>query len=409
MNILFFTIGYPDQSSRNLYSDLMQEFYQRGCNVYVLCSMERRAGKSTEYSNENGIMVLRQWTFNLTKTNLWEKGLSTILIERQFIRAIQKYFSAVKFDVVIYSTPPITFENVIRFIKKRDGCFSYLLLKDIFPQNAVDLGMMSQGSLLWQYFRYKEKRLYQISDVIGCMSKANVDYVLQHNPEISMDKIEECPNSIKPKVINHHVISKQKLREKYQLPQEMLICIYGGNLGKPQGIDFLIEILKENNNREDLFFLIVGSGTEYIHIKNYLSETRQRNARLTDYMPKNDYDQLLLACDVGLIFLHPDFTIPNVPSRLTAYMEASLPILAATDPNTDIKEILMEGKCGLWARNGDMSTFMEKINILVKNPSLTINMGKNGRRYLEKYYTVARGFDIIAKHVHYESSKELKG
>lgn len=399
MNILFLTIAYPDKHSRNLYSDLMQEFYHRGYNVYVLCSSERRVGKSTEYSNENGIMVLRQWTLNLTKTKPLEKGLSMILIEKQFTRAIKNYFADVKFDLIIYSTPPITFENVIRFIKKRDACFSYLLLKDIFPQNAVDLGMMSHGSLIWRYFRYKENRLYNVSDFIGCMSKANVEYVLKNNPELSVAKVEECPNSIKPKVLNHNVITAVKLREKYRLPSNAVICMYGGNLGKPQGLDFLIDVLEKIKNRDDVFFLIVGSGTEYTRIEAYLSKNRQSNARLMTFMPKDDYDQLMVACDIGLIFLHPNFTIPNFPSRLTAYMEASLPILAATDVNTDIKDVLVDGEYGVWAKNGDIDAFMTKLNLLVENSALRVKMGMAGRKYLEKYYTVARSCDIIENHL----------
>lgn len=397
MNVLFLTIAYPDKHSRNLYSDLMQEFYHRGHNVHVLCSLERRLGRSTECSDENGIMVLRQWTLNIKKNNLLEKGLGTILIGKQFIMAIKKYFADVKFDLILYSTPPITFENVIRFVKERDACFAYLLLKDIFPQNAVDLGIMSRGSLIWRYFRYKENQLYQISDIIGCMSKANVEYVVKNNPGISMAKVEECPNSIKPRALNN-LVSATKLREKYYLPNHAVICIYGGNLGKPQGLDFLIDILKKIDNREDIFILIVGSGTEYGRIDTYLSKG-QSNARLMSFMSKDEYDELIMACDVGLIFLHPDFTIPNFPSRLTAYMEAALPILAATDVNTDIKDVLVDGECGLWAKNGDIDTFMANLNLLVADSLLRTNMGLRSREYLEKYYHVARSCDIIENHL----------
>ena len=263
MNILFLTIAYPEEHSNNIYSDLMQEFCQRGHQVYVLCSSERRLGKKTRFSHEKGIMVLRQRTLNMIKTNLLEKGLGQLLIEHQFIRSVKKYFSNVKFDLVIYSTPPITFDKVVRFVKKRDNCKSYLLLKDIFPQNAVDLSMIKQGTLLWRYFRHKEKQLYAVSDYIGCMSKANVDYVLRNNPEIAPDKVEECPNSISPKQFELNPDMCRDLREKYGLPNEALVCMYGGNLGKPQGIGFLIEILMACHLRQDVFFLIVGSGTEY--------------------------------------------------------------------------------------------------------------------------------------------------
>ena len=129
---------------------------------------------------------------NIQKTNIIEKGISTVSIEPQFIAGIKKYFSNVKFDLVIYSTPPITFCNAIEFVKKRDGAESYLLLKDIFPQNAVDIGIMSKSGIigiLYRFFRNKEKKLYRISDYIGCMSPANVEYIKKHNPEIDAEKI----------------------------------------------------------------------------------------------------------------------------------------------------------------------------------------------------------------------------
>ena len=105
------------------------------------------------------------WHFhfrNITKTNLIEKGISTLRISSQYKSAIKKYFSDVKLDLILYSTPPITLVNCIEYVKKRDGAKTYLLLKDIFPQNAVDLGMMQKSGvkgLLYKYFRCKEKKL----------------------------------------------------------------------------------------------------------------------------------------------------------------------------------------------------------------------------------------------------------
>lgn len=52
--------------------------------------------------------------------------------------------------------------------------------------------------LLYKYFRKQEKRLYTISDHIGCMSQANIDYVIKHNPEVNSRKVEVCPNTIDP-------------------------------------------------------------------------------------------------------------------------------------------------------------------------------------------------------------------
>ena len=80
---------------------------------------------------------------------------------------------------VLWSHIP-TFKKVIDYFKKRDNATTFLLLKDIFPQNAVDLGILSKRGvkgIIYRFFRKKERDLYRISDYIGCMSPANVAYV----------------------------------------------------------------------------------------------------------------------------------------------------------------------------------------------------------------------------------------
>lgn len=407
MNILFLTLSYPEFPESNIYSDLMEEICRMGHKVVVVCSRERRQGKPTEYFEKQDVKVLRVKTGNFKKTNIIEKVITTLRIDTDFIQEIQKYLSNEEFDMVIYSTPPITFAKVVQFIKKKHNCISYLLLKDIFPQNAVDLGMMNKNGLIWKYFRTKEKNLYAISDYIGCMSPANVKYIIKHNQEISLDKVEECPNSIKPKpILQLKTDCQNKLRCLYGIPTEAVIFIYGGNLGKPQGIDFLCKVIDSIKGREDVFFLIIGSGTEYNRIENFLRQQGYKNSRLIDRLPKEDFDQLISICDVGLIFLHPKFTIPNFPSRLLAYMEAAIPIVAATDVNTDIKDILEESGSGFWVESGDLDGFIECMNRIIADSDLRQRMGIAGRMYLEKYYTVARSCAIIMAHL---EKKQLTG
>lgn len=399
MNILFLTIGFPeDAKNRNIYTDLMKEMQEKGNNVYVVTARERRYNKDTELSVENGLNVLRVRTGNLQKTNFIEKGITTILIENQFIKAIRHHFSKVKFDLVMYSTPPITFGKVIKYIKERDNAISYLLLKDIFPQNAVDLGLLSKSSPIYKFFRRKEIILYKMSDYIGCMSQANVNYVLNHNEFVDKTKVEICPNSIKPLDFHLSKEEKQKLREKYNIPSNAVTFIYGGNLGKPQGIEFLMEVINGNKNRNDIFFLIVGSGTEYNKLKIFIDDSKFANVSLYPSLPKEDYDKLVQACDVGMIFLDNKFTIPNFPSRLLTYMEFSMPVIAATDINTDIGSVIEGGSFGCWCESGNLKDFNEKIDLLCGDKSLLEEMGKNSRKYLEEKYTVSKAYETIMSH-----------
>lgn len=402
MNILFMTlIDFWSLDDRGIYTDLMREFAKNGHKVYIMSPIERRNKKSTTVIKHDNYQILKIKIGNIQKTNIIEKGISTLTIEKAYVSAIKKYFANVKFDLVLYSTPPITLLKAVNYVKRRDNAKCYLLLKDIFPQNAVDLGMLKTSGLsgiLYRYFRKKEKKLYAISDHIGCMSEANVEFVLRNNPEISQDKVEVCPNSIEPYVIDKVDTEIRHIRSKYQIPDGKITFIYGGNLGRPQGIDFIVECLRSNKRRDEAFFIIVGSGTEYHRLEKFLVQEDISNALLIPQLPKNDYEMLALSCDVGLLFLDYRFTIPNFPSRLLSYMNASLPVLAATDKSTDVGKVIEKGQFGLWCESNNVEQFNEKLKQLF-NPELRLLMGKNARKYLEEHYTSKKTFDIIMSHL----------
>ena len=394
MNVLFVTlVGINSIEDRGIYQDLLRQFRNKGHDVTIVTPVERRKGIAANYRQKDGVSILQVKTLNVTKTNLIEKGVGTVLLEYQFLSAIKKYLSTKKFDLVLYSTPPITFSRVIQFIKKRDNAKSYLLLKDIFPQNAVDLGMMKRDGILHRFFQRKEKQLYKVSDYIGCMSPANVNYVLKHNPEISPARVEVCPNSIEP--VEEAAGKNDTLRSQYNIPAEATLYIYGGNLGKPQGLDFLMEVLETNNNKPDRFFIVIGSGTEKQRLNDWFQSHPLSNAVMLDGLPKVAYDQLVRSCDVGLIFLDKRFTIPNYPSRLLSYLENKMPVLVASDTNTDAGPIAEENGYGLWAEHGDIDKFNALIDVFCENPELRKQMGEKGYRYLMENYTVERSYEVI--------------
>ena len=408
MKILFLTIvNIKTLQERGIYQDLLRQFTKNGHQVYVVAPTERRNKEGTKVVFERGATVLRVRTLNLQKTNIIEKGLATISLETKFANAIKKYFKGIKFDLVLYSTPPITFAKVVQYIKKRDHAKTYLLLKDIFPQNAVDIGLMQKTGLkgiIYRYFRKKEKKLYALSDKIGCMSQANCDFVLKHNPEIPQEKVEICPNSIEYRDLSLNETERNVMREKYGIPLDKKVFVYGGNLGKPQGIPFIIDCLKTQEQNEEVFFLIVGDGTEFGKLQTYFDQNKPRNMKLMKRLPKEDYDRMIAACDVGMIFLDHRFTIPNFPSRLLSYMQAGLPVIACTDPNTDIGKVIVEGGFGWWCESNDVSAFEKCIEIVLDSDCSML--GENAKRYLEKEYSVKYGYEIILKS--YERFNGLK-
>lgn len=401
MNILFLTIlDFNDIEENGIYTDLLREFAKNNHKLYIISPTEKRKKIPTKLIDDGDIKILKLEIGNIQKTNILEKGISLLTLETKFKSSINKFFNEVKFDLIIYSTPPITLQKTVEYVKKRDKAKTYLLLKDIFPQNAVDLGMLSKSGarkLIYNLFRKKEEKLYIISDYIGCMSNANVDYIVKNNPYLSEKKVEVCPNSITPLEIYITEEEKNKIRDKYSIPKDKVVFIYGGNLGKPQGIDFLIDCIKKNEENSNAFILIVGSGTEYTKLESFVNQIKPNNTKLINQLPKNDYEILANSCDVGLIFLDKRFTIPNFPSRLLSYMQASMPVIAATDINTDIKETIETGKFGFWCKSDDVDNFNKFVNILC-DKQIRLEMGSNSRKYLESNFTSKHSYEIIMEH-----------
>lgn len=397
MNILFLTLVNLStiEEKQNIYADQCRELIRRGHTVHVVCPDE--GGKNTEFvPYKNGSGVLKVKTGHVQKTNLIRKGIATLTLGSCFKRAIKKHLKSHKYDLVMYSTPPITLVNIVKYIKKRDVAKTYLLLKDIFPQNAVDLGMMAKKGLkapIYWYFRKMEQKLYAISDRIGCMSQANVDYIKAHEPQIPAEIIHVSPNAFEIQDFCMPVEQKKQLRQKYGLPENKKVFIYGGNLGRPQGVPFLVECLKAVSSLEDCYFVICGKGTDFGILDAYAAQAGQKNLKVIPGLPRKEYEEFVGCCDVGLIFLDHRFTIPNFPSRLLSYMQKSMPVIACTDPVSDVGKVIEEEKFGLWCESNDPLKFREAVQQLTQMD--TQQMGENAAKCLKTHFNVQKCADRI--------------
>lgn len=402
MNILFLTMNdFKSVNESGIYTDLLRYMHKQGHDVTVVTPLEKKYGKPTSLTIENGINVIRARTGNLFNVGLLTKLISRLSIRFSYNRALAKYLKNKKIDLVLYTTPPTTLAPVVKSVKTKYGSKSYLMLKDIFPQNAVDLGMIKARSIPHIILRNLEKKLYKVSDWIGCMSPANVKFVLEHNSFINPDCVEVAPNSIEiiqnARTPEQVAEERSAIRQKYALPQDKPIFIYGGNLGKPQGIPFLIECLDALKARKDFHVLIAGGGTEFGKIQSWINSAKPQNVSLFNNLPKDDYEALASSCDIGLIFLDHRFTIPNYPSRILSYMSARMPVIAATDPNSDIGKIAEENGYGFWCESNDVKAFVNCVDRMLTSDIR--KMGEKGYRFLLDNYQEKNTYDVIMKHM----------
>ena len=388
MNILFVSLGDWDSIEvRGIYTDLLRTFRDLGHNVSVISPTERRNGKPSTVIDDGAARISKPRIGNIQKTGIIEKGISTVMLGPDLRRAVKRDFGDQTFDLVLFPTPPITFLDAVEYVKKRDGAKTYLMLKDIFPQNALDIGMMTTRGpkgVLYHHFRRQEKRLYEVSDYIGCMSPANVEYLLRHNPDLNSSRVGLCPNSVIPTDMSCDEDTRVRLRKKYEIPLDKKVFVYGGNLGLPQDIPYLIECIRSQGSNDRTFFLIVGNGTEYGKLEEFFSREHPTNAKLMQRLPKEDYDALVGSCDVGLVLLDHRFTIPNFPSRILSYMQAKVPVLCATDANTDVGTIAEAGGFGVSCSSSSVDSFNEAVERMLRSDLPT--MGEAGWKYLCEHY-----------------------
>lgn len=393
--IAFLALSYSNVFTEpNLYTDLMVTFKKNGHDVFVVAPALKDENKIV-LNEEAGVKVLRVPTFKLFGGSLIQKGISNILLPYQYKKAIKQSSIALDFDLIIIPTPPITLVSVAVWLKKRSNAKLYLILRDIFPQNGVDLKIISKNGIAYRYFRKLEIKLYKQSDYIGCMSPENVNYIKIHNPYLDFSKLYLLPNWEELNVIEEDKKEEFELRERYGILNKV-VCLYGGNIGMPQQLENVILLAESVRHLEDLVFLIIGWGSEKERIVNLAKQKNLENIIFLDSVTRIEFSNILKMADIGLISLNRDFTIPNYPSKANAYYKFKIPVLAAVDKNTDFGRIQEQIGCGFWSESGDTEAFKDNLLKLYKDEELRTRMGLMGYEYMRENLTPEIAYKRIA-------------
>ena len=142
--------------------------------------------------------------------------------------------------------------------------------------------------------------------------------------------------------------------------------------------------------------MVVGSGTYYQKLADWYQDLQPKAVTVMKGLPKEDYDRLVQACQVGLIFLDYRFTIPNFPSRLLSYLEYKMPVISCTDPNCDTGSIAQENGFGFYAPSNDVAAFTKAVDKMLASDMAA--MGEKGYQFLKDNYLIEHTYNQIMKH-----------
>ncbi|OCZ49431.1 glycosyltransferase family 4 protein [Dehalobacter sp. TeCB1] len=395
MNILIVSDVYiPNaNSSAVLLRDLALSLKKKEINVYVLTLRENNTNveKDTPVTEENGVKVLRVNNLKKKNVGMIRRGLSEVMLPYLLYRSYRKYLRNIKPDVIICYSPPITLERTIRRLRKKYGSRVYLVLRDVFPQCAMDVGVLKQ-EFIFDYFKKIEKQLYRVSNFIGVQSQSDLMSIRNHQ-WIDKEKVELLYNwiDISPygKEINRDFRSEFGVGDK-------IVCIYAGNIGKYQELSFLFELTKLNRDREDVIFLIVGSGSE----SRELRETYKnfKNVMFKEFIDPKYYPDLVRQCDIGLINLNRNLTVQNIPGKLMGYWCSKLPVLASVNSGNDLLMMMKVANGGFCSVTGDLESYNQNFNRLCSDKELRKEMGISGHQFALEHFSADKARDNILRH-----------
>ncbi len=385
MNILLITDSYPPEirSASHLMQELAEGLRDRGFNVYVATTYpeynlteEERNREYPEFSDEEGIKVLRVKTLPHHKVNFVIRGISQVSMPYIFFNKIRKYLD--KTDVIVVYSPPLPLANLGAKLKKFFNAKLILNVQDIFPQNAIDLGIL-RNPILVKYFKNMERKAYLNADLIFVHSEGNLELLKNNHPDIA-DKFIVLHNWIDIKQFNG-ISRVNKYRELYNL-QDKFIILFAGVMGPSQGLDFIVELAEKVQDLEDIIFLFVGDGMEKDKLESLVRDKNLNNVIFKPFVSKEEYPYLVKDCDVGLVSLTAKNKTPVVPGKILGYMAAKLPVLAFLNKESDGHYIIKSANCGLSCVHGDIKKAEHLVREIFKSKDELRSYGENGYNYV---------------------------
>ena len=393
MNILLVTDSYPPEirSASHLMLELSQELNSRGHQVTVITTWpeynldrDEDIKSFNEIEIEDGITVIRVKTLPHHNVNYIVRGLSQLIMPLQFLLKLRRH--NIKPEAVVVYSPPLPLALVGSWLRRK-GVRNLLNVQDLFPQNAIDLGILT-SSIQIKFFKALERFAYRTADIVTVHSEGNRKMVLEQNPDIG-PKLQLLHNWVD---IDHHSVNDDQneriltdFRKKWNIKQKY-IAVFAGVMGPSQYLELILGRAERLQDQTDLLFLLVGDGKEKERLQQIAKENNLKNVQFEGFISRDVYPDLLSICSIGLVCLSPQNKTPVVPGKILGHMAAGLPVAAFLHTASDGHDLIKEAGCGVSANSADLTLSEQAFRHLMHNSKQLSVLGKAGKEYAVKNF-----------------------
>ncbi len=370
MRIALIADAYPPMRSSGAVQlrDLSKEFFRQGFLTTVLIpSAELEVPWLLE--EMNGVQVLRLKAPKTKDIDYVRRTVGEFLMPFMMLHNLRKSpLANVKWDGVVWYSPTIFLGPIVSVLKKASKCRSYLIIRDIFPEWAVDMGLLSRG-LAYGFFKAVERYQYSVANVIGVQTLANLSY-FDHLMQRDKQRVEVLQNWLadEPDTGCSIVVGEGSLAGRK-------IFVYAGNMGVAQGIDVLLDLAEKLQGRKDIGFLFVGRGHDAERLQRKAKTSRLNNVAFYNEIDPKEIPGLYAQCHIGLVALDPRHKTHNIPGKFLSYMQCGLPVLATINPGNDLETLINTERVGRVCSNSSVDTLQrqaeELINAIAVDPEIS--------------------------------------
>ena len=398
MRILLVSPFFPPEvgSAAHLYYELGQALRGRGHEVTVLTGLPRyhvvephAGGRSRPFIREkyHGLKVFRVFNLDIPWDRPLLRGVDQMVAAAATLLA---GCSLPPFEVAMVYSPPLPLALAALVFCGLRGRPLVLNVQDLFPQSAIDLGVLSNPYLI-QAFRQLEAFLYRHATLITAHSAGNRRYILEAGGDPG--KVTVISNWVDTDTIRPFP-RHNSLRAALGLNDCFLVS-FAGIFGYSQDLETVLASADRLRDRPDIAFLLVGDGVEKPGLMALARELNLTNVHFLPMQPKDKYPDVLAASDLCLATLRRDVRTPVVPSKILSIMAAGRPVLASLPPDGDAPRLIAEAGCGLCVPPGDADAMAGAIRQLADRPDWCVRLGASGRLYAQRHLSLSRGAEIL--------------
>jgi glycosyltransferase involved in cell wall biosynthesis len=368
--------------------DLSREFVRQGHELTVILpSADIKQLWALE--NVDGVQVLRLSSPRTKDIGYVRRTLGELFMPFVMLRGLKKSpLANQKWDGVAWYSPSIFHGPLVSALKKASHCKSYLIIRDIFPEWAVDMELMGRG-LPYRFFDALARYQYSVADIIGVQTPGNLIYFgdWHGKPGRTLEVLQNW--------LGKPASKRCPIRLEETVLAGRNVFVYAGNMGIAQGMDILLDLAQRLHQRDDVGFLFVGRGSDVQRLQRDVRARGLSNVVFFDEIDPDEIPDLYAQCNVGMVALDPRHKSHNIPGKFLTYMQSGLPVLANVNAGNDLAKRIRDERVGQVCESNQVDELLQLIDKLLVQIEADKDLSARCSRLFEREFAVEQAVQQI--------------